>query len=183
MSTDLNLAGFTCLIFRLEWIVSLKDLLHWQLTDVLPEVPQERLIIWRRLLVVVHFLPLDVALVVALVGVAIIVVVVHVVEVAMMFHLHIDRRRRSRRTGAKCPVISPGPAVVGETPVVVLLVVGEVVPGKDLLLGLSLLLVGDWDFGLGRSRLWCQDLLIHVLKEVNFKIFYVPNKLNVTGIF
>ena len=182
MSTDLNLAGFTCFIFRLEWIVSLKDLLHWQLTDVLPEVPQERLIIWRRLLEVVHFLPLDVALVVALVGVAIIVVVVHVVEVAMMFHLHIDRRRRSWRMGAKRPVVCPGPAV-GEAPVVVLLVVGEVVPGKDLLLGLSLLLVGDWDFGLGRSRLWCQDLLIHVLKEVNSKIFYVPNKLNVKGIF
>ena len=131
----------------------------------------KRLIIWWWLLVVVHFLPLDVALVVALVGVAIIVVVVHVVEVAMMFHLHIDRRRRSWRMGAKCPVISPGPAVVGEAPVVVLLVVGEVVPGRDLLLGLSrllglsLLLVGDWDFGLGRSRWECL-VLLYILKVV-----------------
>ena len=134
------------------------------LTDVLPEVPQERLIIWRRLLVVVHLLPLDVALVVALVGVAIIVVVLHVVEVAMMFHLHIDRRRRSWRMDAKCPVVCPGPAV-GETPVVVLLVVGEVVPGRDLLLGLSLLLVGDWDFGLGRCRWECL-VLLYILKVV-----------------
>ena len=119
---------------------------------------------------VVHFLPLDVALVVALVGVAIIVVVVHVVEVAMMFHLHIDRRRRSWRMGAECPVVRPGPAVV-ESPVVVLLVVGEVVPGRDLLLGLSrllglsLLLVGDWDFGLGRSRWECL-VLLYILKVV-----------------
>ena len=165
MSADLNLGGFTRLIFRLEWIVFLKALLHWHLTDVLPEVPQERLIIWRLLLVVVHLLPLDVALVVALVGVAIIVVVVHVVEVAMMFHLHIDRRRRSWRMDAKCPVVSPGPAVVVEAPVVVLLVVGEVVPGRDLLLGLSLLLVGDWDFGLGRSRWECL-VLLYILKVV-----------------
>ena len=133
----------------------------------------KRLIIWWWLPVVVHFLPLDVALVVALVGVAIIVVVLHVVKVAMMFHLHIDHRRRSWRMGAKRPVVFPGPAVVVESPVVVLLVVGEVVPWRDLRLGLSLLLrlslllVGDWDFGLGRSRWRCLDFLIHILNEGN----------------